>query len=203
MDASPSALAAIERVLDEDGGGGVGAGEGGASDGEGAHPDGMQQVVGRLAQIEGKLEGAVKELRETQTAKERLQEMVAAGLLKFVKRVDARSIKVICAVLARGDMAKAARAAGLKYSTMWDLVAGWRGRGKDYAILADLVRWRKQMRFRGTVPLDETMLESKTPDTDYAGLLGDVLEGLLEMTEEKWEEKCETLADLLRSRVER
>jgi len=158
---------------------------------------------GTLRSIHREIAAVREEYRGLRTAKDRLQEMTAAGLLKFVKRVDARSIKVICAVLAKGDMAKAARAAGLKYSTMRDLIAGWRRRGKDYAILADLVRWRKQMRFRGTVRLDETMLEGKTPDTDYAGLLGDVLEGLLEMTEENWEEKCETLADLLRPQVER
>ena len=182
-----------------------------ATDGSGKvkwapQPGGVQEVMGTLARIEGKVDvvgGKVdvvlKDYQEVKTAKERLQEMAAAGLLRFSKRVDAESVRVTCAVLASGDLAKAARAAKFRYSTMRDLIAGWERRGKDYAILADLVRWRKQMRFRGTVPLDETVLTGETPDTDYAGLLSDVLDGLLAMTEENWREKCEDLADLLRS----
>ena len=165
----------------------------------GAQAGGAQEMAKTLARVEGKLDVVLEDYREAKTAKERLQQMAAAGLLKFVKRVDARSIKVACAVLAKGDLAKAARAAGLKYSTMRDLIAGWAARGKDYAILADLVRWRKQMRFRGTVALDETLLKDETAGTDHAAVLSDVLEGLLEMTEENWEEKCEMLTALLRS----
>jgi hypothetical protein len=53
------------------------------------------------------------------------------------------------------------------------------------------------------VPLDETILEGKAPDTDYAALLSDVLDGLLAMDAENWEEKCEALEELLRPHVER
>jgi hypothetical protein len=158
---------------------------------------------GTLRSIHQEIAAVRVEYRELKTAKERLQEMMAAGLLKFVKRVDVTSLKVICAVLAKGDLAKAARALGFKYSTLRDFMARWDRGGKDYVVLADLVRWRKQMRVRGTVPLDEALLEEKAPDTDYAALLSDVLDGLLAMDADNWEEKCEGLEALLRPHVER
>jgi hypothetical protein len=100
--------------------------------------------------------------------------------------------------LAKGDLAKAARELKVKDSTLRDLVGKWKGMGKDHAVLADLVRWRKDTKFKGTVPLNEAVLAAEADTVDYRGLTEDVLDGLLMMTEGNWEEKREELAELLR-----
>jgi hypothetical protein len=64
--------------------------------------------------------------------------------------------------------------------------------------MLDLVRWRKQVGRRETVRLNEAIFAAQTPSTDYAGLLTDVLEHLLDMTDDNWEERSRELANLLR-----
>ncbi len=59
------------------------------------------------------------------------------------------------------------------------------------------------MRFRGTVPWEDKILDGQPRNVDLAGLLSDVLDGLQGMTGANWEEECERLADLLRPHVER
>ena len=135
---------------------------------------------------------------QLRNAKARLEQIVAEGLLKFLGRVDAQSLRVAYAVLAKGDLAKAARELKVKDSTLRDLVGKWKGMGKDYAVLADLVRWRKDTKFKGTVPLNEAVLAAEPNTVDYRALIEDVLDGLMMMTEGNWEEKREELADLLR-----
>ena len=151
------------------------------------------------------LEGIKREIadvkaayQENVTVRKRLEEAMAEGLLKFLGRVDAQSLRVVYAVLAKGDLAKAARELKMKDSTLRDLVGKWKGMGKDHAVLADLVRWRKDTKFKGTVPLNEAVLASQTSNVDYGGLIADVLDGLLMMTEGNWEDKREELAELLR-----
>ena len=61
------------------------------------------------------------------------------------------------------------------------------------------MRWRKETKFTGTVPLNEAVLAGQTSNVDYGGLIADVLDGLLTMTEGNWEDKREELAELLRS----
>ena len=64
--------------------------------------------------------------------------------------------------------------------------------------MLDLVRWRKAVGRKETVALNENVLMEKADRVDYPGLLADVLDGLLSMTEENWAERCEELAELLR-----
>jgi hypothetical protein len=47
------------------------------------------------------------------------------------------------------------------------------------------------------------VLQNTASHTDFAGILADVLEEILAMTEENWQEKAEALAELLRPLVER
>lgn len=44
---------------------------------------------------------------ELRGAKERLEKMLADGLFAFTRKVDAASFKVLCTLLAEGDVAKA------------------------------------------------------------------------------------------------
>ena len=46
--------------------------------------------------------------------------------------------------------------------------------------------------------LNEAALAAEANAVDYRGLIEDVLDGLLMMTERKWEDKREELAELLR-----
>jgi len=47
--------------------------------------------------------------------------------------------------------------------------------------------------------LNEAILHEKAETTDYPGLLSDVLDGLLSMTADNWQELCEELAEVLRA----
>jgi hypothetical protein len=67
--------------------------------------------------------------------------------------------------------------------------------------MLELVRWRKIVGRKETVPLNEGALQLKAKTTDYPGLLSDVLDGLLSMTDENWQERCEELAEELREAV--
>jgi hypothetical protein len=52
-----------------------------------------------------------------------------------------------------------------------------------------------------TVRVPESVLKNTASHTDFAGLLSDVLEEVLAMTEENSQEKAEALAELLRPLV--
>ena len=156
------------------------------------------KVAPLLEGLHRKIDAGQAERADLRHAKARLEQIVAEGLLKFLGRVDAQSLRVAYAVLAKGDLAKAARELKMKDSTLRDLVGKWKGTGKDHAVLADLVRWRKDTKFKGTVPLNEAVLAGQTSNVDYGGLIADVLDGLLMMTEGNWGEKREELAELLR-----
>ena len=156
------------------------------------------KVAPLLEGLHRKIDAGHAERAELRDAKARLEQIVAEGLLKFLGRVDAHSLRVAYAVLAKGDIAKAARELKMKDSTLRELVAKWKGKGKDYAVLADLVRWRKDTKFTGTVPFNEAVFASQVSKVDYGALIADVLDGLLMMTEGNWEEKQEELAELLR-----
>jgi hypothetical protein len=143
------------------------------------------------------------DFRDLREAKQRLEQMQAEGLFKFTQKIDARSFKVLCAVLADGDVAKASRTLGLGDSTLRDLLRAWRGQGKVHQAMLDLVRWRKKVGGKSTVPLNEAVQLEKAPTADYPALLADVLDGLLSMTEDDWPERCEELAELLRPHVPR
>ena len=156
------------------------------------------KVAPLLEGLHRKIDAGHAERAELRDAKARLEQIVAEGLLKFLGRVDAHSLRVAYAVLAKGDLAKAARELKIKDSTLREFVAKWKGKGKDYAVLADLVRWRKDTKFTGTVPFSEAVFASEASNVDYGALIADVLDGLLTMTEGNWEEKREELAELLR-----
>jgi len=156
------------------------------------------ELMAVLGEIRREIADVKAACQENVTARKRLEEAMAEGLLKFLGRVDAQALRVVYAVLAKGDLAKAARELKMKDSTLRDLVGKWKGMGKDHAVLADLVRWRKDTKFKGTVPLNEAVLAGQTSNVDYGGLIADVLDGLLMMTEGNWEDKREELAELLR-----
>jgi hypothetical protein len=158
----------------------------------------LAEILCRIGVVAQGLHGLQQENGQLRNANARLEQIVAEGLLKFLGRVDAQSLRLAYAVLAKGDIAKAARQLKLKDSTLRDLVRKWKGKGRDYAVLADLVRWRKDTKFKGTVPFNEAVFAAEPNTVDYRALIEDVLDGLLTMTEGNWEEKREELAELLR-----
>ena len=124
--------------------------------------------------------------------------MQADGIFAFTQKVDATSFKILCAVLAHGDVAKAGRTLGIGDPMMRKLLRQWRTRGPAYQAMLDLVRWRKKVGRKETMPLNDAILHEKADTTDYPALLSDVLDGLLSMTETNWQDLAEELAQLLR-----
>ena len=71
-----------------------------------------------LAEIHRAITTVGEEYREIRTAKERLQQMRGEGLLKFLAKVDARSFKILCQILADGTVAEASRSLSMADSTL-------------------------------------------------------------------------------------
>jgi hypothetical protein len=67
--------------------------------------------------------------------------------------------------------------------------------------MLDLIRWRKKVGRRQTVPLNENILLQKADSTDYPALLSDMLDALLSMTDENWRQQCEDLLEVVRPLV--
>ncbi len=139
-----------------------------------------------------------KDFVELRTAKQRLEKMQAEGMFAFTRKVDATSFKVLCAVLADGDVAKAGRTLGISDPMMRKTMRQWRDRGPAYRAMLDLVRWRKRVGRKETLALNDSIIHEQAETTDYPGLLSDILDGLLSMTETNWQDLCEDLAARLR-----
>ena len=147
---------------------------------------------------------AVREDRvQLRAENKRLKELQSEGLFKFTQKLDASSFKILCTILAEGDVAKASESLEMGDSTLRAVLRKWKGRGKAYASALDLVRWRKKVGRAEKVPLSDSVLTEKGSSVDYPGVLSDVLDELLSMTDENWEGKMEALAEVLRPYVDR
>ena len=158
-------------------------------------------VLEMLVEIHREIAAVRSEFVELRSAKQRLEKMLADGLFAFTRKVDATSFKVLCCVLAEGDVAKASRMLAMPDGSVRTLMRRWRGMGKEYRAMADLVRWRKAVGRRETVLLNDNVLLGKADSEGYPGLVADVLEKVTEMTGENWMEKAEELEEMLRGLV--
>ena len=122
-------------------------------------------------------------------------------MFAFTRKVDAKSFKIFCTILAQGDVSKAARELEMGDSTLRDLLREWRRRGGAYERMLDVVRWRKRVGRTEKVPLNDEVVLRTARSTDYPALLSEVLEGLLSMTESNWEELSRELAGVLKAEV--
>ncbi len=151
------------------------------------------------------LEGIQREIKSVRaerhsllSAKARLEEMQGEGLFGFVQKIDREARELFFAILTAGDTAKASRVLSMKDSTLRSKIAKWRKRGKAYAALAEFVRWRKSIRGQSGVDFAKRLASGAERETDYAALIRDIIEELEEFNSENWEDKCDSLANLLR-----
>jgi hypothetical protein len=162
----------------------------------------LRETGGTLRSIHREIAAVRGDFVELRSAKQRLEKMLADGLFAFTRKVDAASFKVLCAILAEGDVAKASRSLQMPEATVRAVVRRWGNRGKEFRTMQDLVRWRKSVGRKETVPLNDNVLLGKAESVDYPGLLADVLDGLVSMTEDNWQQRCEELAEMLRPGVQ-
>ena len=139
--------------------------------------------------------------REVQTAKARLEKMQADGLMKFTAKVDGKSFLVLCAIIACGDVAKASRTLQMGDSTVRDVVNGWKKLGPSYAVMSDLVRWRKRVGGKYTVPFNDAVLYEKESAAGNETIFSELLDGLMSMTESNWQDICAELESTLKKQL--
>ena len=156
-----------------------------------------------LRTLHQKIDAVRDEHHELRRAKAKLEKMRGEGLFAFVNKVDDESFKILCAILAHGDVAKASRAIGMKDPTMRSRMEDWRTRGPAFKVLIEFVRWRKKIGRHEKVDLPESLFKARAPDVDYVGVLSDVLDELVSFDPENCEAKCEELAELIRPYVPR
>lgn len=143
------------------------------------------------------------ENQELKGAKQRLEKMLAGGMFAFTQKVDASSFKVLCTILAEGDVAKASRALGVADSTLRDTLAEWRSRGREYSAMLELIRWRKKVARCESIQLNDSVLLEKAASAEHPELLSEVLEGLMSMTQDNWRGLSDELAEALREAIGR
>jgi hypothetical protein len=160
----------------------------------------IHAVLGRIFR---EIAAVRTEFRDLRRVKERLEQMQGEKLFAFTDQIDPESFRILCGILAHGDVAKASRALNLKDATLRSRMADWEQRGPAYRVLVDLVRWRKAMGRKGTVALNQAITHGTAAPCDFAGLLTDVLDEVLGMNAENWPEKADALAELLRPHVPR
>ena len=157
---------------------------------------------GTLRSIHREIAAVRSEVVELRSAKQQLERMLAEGLFAFTRKVDAESFKVLCCILAEGDVSKASRTLGMPDGSVRTLMRRWRGMGKPYRVMLDLVRWRKAVGGVQTVALNDNVLLGQTKSADHPALAADLLEKVTEMTGENWQEKAEEMEEILRAAAE-
>jgi hypothetical protein len=163
----------------------------------------LRDAGGTLRSIHREIAAVRGDFVELRSAKQKLEKMLADGLFAFTRRVDAESFKVLCCVLAEGDVAKACRTLGMADTSVRTIIRRWRSMGKEYRAMEDLVRWRKAVGRKETVVLNDQVLLGQAKNSDYPELVADVLEKVTEMTGDNWQEKADELEEMLRAVVQR
>ena len=161
----------------------------------------IRDYGGTLRSIHGAISAVRSEFVELRSAKQRLEKMLTDGLFAFMQNVNAASFKVLCCVLAEGDVAKARRTLGMPDGSVRTLMRRWRGMGNAYRVMLDLVRWRKAVSGKDTGALNDNILLEQTKTTDHPALAADLLEKVTEMTGENWQEKAEEMEEILRAKA--
>ena len=136
---------------------------------------------GTLRSIHRKIAAVRSEYVELRTAKQQLERMLAEGLFAFTRKVDAESFKVLCGILAEGEVAKASRTLACRMGQCGRGCGGGVG-WAAVRMMLDLVRWRKAVGRNETVPLNENVLLGQTRSADRPALAADLLEKVTEMT---------------------
>jgi hypothetical protein len=171
----------------------------------------LAEFVRRLAErpsVRPLLEGLHREIasvrddrRALLAAKARVEQMHGEGLFAFARHIDREARELFLAIMAGGDVAKAARELGVKDSTLRSQLAGWAKRGKAYAALAEIVRWRKSIKGQAGMEFAKRVASGAERDVDFPALIRDTVAELEEMDPENCEERCANLADALRKAV--
>ena len=104
---------------------------------------------------------------ELRASKARLEQMHGDGLFAFASKIDHTTLEQFFAILASGDVAKAARELDMKDSTLRSKIDGWKQRGKAYAALAEFVRWRKSIKGQAGKEFAKRLASGGERETDY------------------------------------
>ncbi len=163
-----------------------------------AHGNGLAKTVER---IDRNLESVANQNQELRAAKARLEAMQAEGLFAFASKIDHDTLKILFAILANGDVAKASRGLKMSDSTLRGVIASWKRRGKAYVALADFVRWRKSIKGKAGKEFTQRLASGGERDTDWPAMVRDILEMLEQFNSDNWAEKCDQLAEVLREVV--
>lgn len=124
--------------------------------------------------------------------------MQAQGLLKFVSQVDGEAFRQVCVILASPSLLQASKTLEMPESSLRARVESWKTAAGPFPALAALVLWRRTVKKRVTVRLEEAITSGSATSVDYPGLVADVIEELLKIDDENWAAKVEELTDLLR-----
>jgi hypothetical protein len=160
--------------------------------------DAMAGDLKTVARNEGELREANATLQRGTTA---LAAMHGQGLFAFTRYVDQEAREQFMAIMACGNVAEAARDLVMKDSTLRSRLEQWPKRGKAYAALAEMVRWRKSIRGRTGMEMAKRMVSGEGREADFPALIRDVVAELEELDPGNWEERCRSLAEALRQAV--
>ncbi len=162
---------------------------------------GARGIAPVLERIHREIAAVRDDRRNLSAAKLRLEQMHGEGLFAFARHIDQEAREQFMAVMAGGDVAKAARELGIKDSTLRSKLGKWSQRGKAYAALAEIIRWRKSIKGQAGMEFAKRVASGGERDMDFPALIRDVIEELETLAPEDWEERCGSLANVLRKAV--
>lgn len=161
-------------------------------------------VVDAMKPTFDKLHDAIRDVtaehREVKVARDRLAEMQADGMWKFLAKVDPESLRQFATILGFPSLLQAAKALKMPESSLRAKVTAWRHGLDPLPKLADILRWRRTLKKGVNVPLNESITTGAAKAVDYPDLIGEILETLIEVNDSDPDTRIGELIELIRSR---
>jgi len=176
----------------------------------GGSPDNNEVMLNLVRKVDGKIDQVLDQTTqvinqgfEVAKAKSALMETMAKGVLDWAAKIEPDDFRVLAAIMAAGDIAKAAVALNRPDSTVRSLVQSWPSKGTAYRLLPGLVSWRKKVGGKYKVPFNDAIDYKVTSATDYPRILRGILTDLENATAGDLPDVVQEVIELLREEVPR
>jgi hypothetical protein len=163
-------------------------------------------LVKAVERIDRNLEAVARREYDLTTENDELRRLKAGGLFDFSARVAPLDFQVFAAIMAVGNANAAAKVLKMPSRTVYDRLAKWSERGKDYLPLVRWIEWRKAVGRKIKLRLEESVQSGEPNDTpenpetisevidtisaadnkDYPAILLQIMEALKAQNAKNW-----------------
>lgn len=178
-------------------------------------------LVKTVERMDRNLEAVARREYELTAENDELRRLKAGGAFEFAVRVDAEDFRAFATIMALGNRKAAADFLKVPHRSLYNRVARWASRGKDYQRLVRWIEWRKassrtiKLRLEDSVQSGEPNDEPENPETvedvletisagdnrDYPTILAQVMETLKTQNAKNWLAVRDELVDMIKEEV--